>query len=86
MLSENWQEMHRISVPTEEKANVLEQSVKHSIFAFKLKKVEELLTLNAKEIKELNKDDDFMLLMEKQKRLIAAKKTISAALGRIIIR
>ncbi|MEI6694922.1 MAG: DNA primase [Bacteroidota bacterium] len=86
MLSENWQEMHRISVPTEEKANVLEQSVRHSIFAFKLKKVEELLTLNAIEIKELNKDEDFMILMEKQKRLIAAKKTISAALGRIIIR
>ncbi len=86
MLSENWQEMHRISVPTEEKTNVLEQSVHHSVFSFKLKKVEELLALNAKEIKELGSDDDFIILMEKQKRLIGAKKMISAALGRIIIR
>jgi len=86
MLSENWQEMHRISVPTEDRAIVLEQSVHHSVFSFKLKKVEEMLTMNAKEIKELGNDDDFMVLMEKQKRLIDAKKAISAALGRIIIR
>ena len=86
MLSENWQEMHRISVPTEDKAIILEQSVRHSILAFKLKKVEGMLTLNAKEIKELGNDEDFIILMEKQKRLIDAKKAISAALGRIVIR
>ncbi len=86
ILSENWQEMHRISVPTEEKASILEQSVNHSVFSFKLKKVEEMLAFNARTIKELGKDDDFMVLMEKQKRLIDAKKAISAALGRIIIR
>lgn len=86
MLSDNWQEMHRISVPTEEKTIVLEQSVNHSVFSFKLKKVEEMLAKNAKEIKELGNDEDFIILMEKQKRLIAAKKMISAALGRIVIR
>jgi DNA primase len=86
MLSDNWQEMHRISVPTEDKIIVLEQSVNHSVFSFKLKKVEEMLAKNAKEIKELGNDEDFIILMEKQKRLIAAKKKISAALGRIVIR
>ncbi len=86
MLSENWQEMHRISVPTEDKAIVLEQSVNHSVFSFKLKKVEELLALNAKEIKELSNDEDLIILMEKQKRLLNVKKMISAELGRIVIR
>ncbi|MFZ4398467.1 MAG: DNA primase [Bacteroidales bacterium] len=86
MLSENWQEMHRISVPTEDKTIVLEQSVRHSILAFKLKKVEEMLAQNANEIKGLGNEDDFSILMEKQKRLINSKKMISAALGRIVIK
>jgi DNA primase len=85
-LSENWQKMHRIFVPTEDETHILEASVNHSVFSFKLKKIEAMLASNAKEIKELNNDEDIIILMEKQKRLLNIKKMISSALGRIIIR
>jgi len=86
VLSDNWEKMHRIFVPTEDESKILEQSVKHSILSFKLKKVEEKLAGNAHEIKELKNDEDLIILMEKQKNLLTAKKDISLALGRIIIR
>ncbi|MCX6232148.1 MAG: DNA primase [Bacteroidetes bacterium] len=85
-LSENWQKMHRIFVPTEDETLILEESVNHSVYSFKLKKIEAMLASNAKEIKELTNDEDVIILMEKQKRLLTIKKMISAALGRIIIR
>ena len=86
VLSENWDKMHHIYVPQEEDAKILEQSVRHSVLSFKLKKTEEMLGMNAKEIKEETDEDNLLILMEKQRTLLEAKKLISTQLGRIIIR
>jgi DNA primase len=88
VLSDNWDKMHRIYVPLEEDIKKLEISVKHSILSFKLKKVEEILANNEKDLKVLSNDndDDLIILMENQKKWLNVKKIISAALGRIIIK
>jgi len=83
-LSDNWQNLHHISVPSEDRQIILELSVKNSLLSFKLKKVEDMLTENAKLIKECNDDENLILSMEKQKRLLDIKKAISSMLKRII--
>lgn len=85
-LSDNWDKMHHIYVPQEEDSKILEQSVRHSVLSFKLKKTEEVLSLNAKEIKEETEEDNLLILMLKQKTWLDIKKAISAELGRIVIR
>ena len=62
VLSENWDKMHHIYVPQEEDAKILEQSVRHSVLSFKLKKTEEMLGMNAKEIKEETDEDNLLIL------------------------
>ena len=83
-LSENWQLLHRISVPTEEREKILEDSIKNSLLSFKLKKVEEMLSENSFLLKECTDDEEMILIMEKQKRLLNIKKAISLMLKRII--
>lgn len=83
-LSDNWENLHRISVPSEDRQTILELSVKNSLLSFKLKKVEDMLTENAKLIKECADDEDLILNMERQKRLLDVKKAISLLLKRII--
>lgn len=83
-LSENWMNLHKISVPTEDMKKNLDPSVKNSLLSFKLKKVENMLTENAKLIKECDDYEDVMQFMEKQKNLLDIKKAISSLLGRII--
>ena len=83
-LSENWMNLHKISVPTEDMKKNLDPSVKNSLLSFKLKKVENMLTENAKLIKECEDYEDIMQFMEKQKNLLDIKKAISLLLGRII--
>ena len=84
VLSDNWQKLHRISVPTEERDKILELSVKNSLLSFKLKKVEDMLLENSKLIKDCEDDEALILNMDKQKRLLDIKKAISLMLKRII--
>ncbi len=83
-LSDNWENLHRISVPSEDRQTILELSVKNSLLSFKLKKVEEMRTENSKLIRDCKDDDELILYLEKQKRYDNIKKAISLLLKRII--
>jgi DNA primase len=86
-LSENWKSIARIDVSAE--TDQLKQAVVSSVYAFKAKKVEQLIDQNQQEIKKVQQEDkgeDLMILMAKQKELKAISKKLNLSLGRIITR
>lgn len=84
-LSENWEQMHKISVPKEEE--MLREVVEKSIFHLKNRKVLRMIEENQKKIKEAYaKGEDYHELMEMHQKLESVKKEISKILGIDILR
>lgn len=85
-LSENWEQMHRITVPIEE--HVLQDSVERAILYLKKKKVMKMLDESSHKIQQAQqKGEDFTELMEEHMRIEQIKVDISkGALGIDILR
>ncbi len=80
LLSENWEAMHQIFVPLEEKN--LKDSVEKSVYHLKNKQVIRMLTENQKKIKEAHSSgEEYIHLMEHHKELEEVKMKISKVLG-----
>jgi DNA primase len=79
-LSENWEEMHKISVPSEE--IIMKDAVEHSIYHLKNKMVMKMIEENQSKIKSahINKEE-YQHLLEHQQRLDKIKMEISKWLG-----
>ena len=80
-LSENW-EKKRIFVVTEKER--LKTSVTTSVFAFKAKKVDEMIIDNQKKIKNAENEEDRLILMHKHITLKNVSREINDQLSRII--
>jgi DNA primase len=76
----------RIHIPVEEDEEVLERAVTSSILAFKARRIEQLLSDTAKEIKNPAPDTDVMSLMNRYQELKIINTQINKQLGRIITR
>jgi len=80
VLSEEWEQMHKIIVPIEE--NVLRDSVEKAVIHLKNKKILRMLEENQKKIQQAYKEGkDFTELMEMHKMLESVKMEISKLLG-----
>jgi len=80
VLSEEWEQMHKIIVPIEE--NVLRDSVEKAVIHLKNKKMLRRLEENQKKIQQAYKEGkDFTELMEMHKMLESVKMEISKLLG-----
>lgn len=80
VLSEEWEQMHKIIVPIEE--SLLKDSVEKAVIHLKNKKVLRMLEENQKKIQEAHKaGKDFTELMEMHKMLESVKMDISKILG-----
>lgn len=85
VLSDNWEQMHRIYVPKEEE--ILREVVEKSIIHLKNRKVLRMLDDSQKKLKEAHeKGEDFTELMENHKRLEQIKMEISKLLGIDVLR
>lgn len=85
-LSEYWEKLHQIYVPSEESNKILEKLVVQALFSYKLNRIVKLLNENSEEIKNSENDEEVLILVEKQKKLENVKKDLSSKLGRIIIK
>lgn len=85
-LSEQWEKLHQIYVPTEEMNKILDKVVTQALFSYKLKRVEKMIKENSEEIKNCDNDDNILILVENQKKLENIKKDLSLKLGRVIIK
>lgn len=85
-LSEYWEKLHQIFVPTEESNRILEKVVAQALFSYKLKRIEKMLKDNAEDIKNAENNDDIIILIEKQRKLDNIKRDLSMKLGRVIIK
>ena len=84
-LSDNWEQMHKITVPKEEE--ILREVVEKSIFHLKNRKVLRMLEENQKKIKEAYaKGEDYTDLMQMHQRLESVKQEISRVLGIDVLR
>jgi len=86
-LSEKWKSKARIEVNDE--TDQLKQTVVSSVYAFKAKKIEQLIAQNQQEIKTIQgekQDEDLLILMNRQKELKDISKKLNLSLGRIITR
>ncbi len=80
VLSEEWEQMHKIIVPIEE--SLLRDSVEKAVIHLKNKKVLRMLEENQKKIQIAHKEGkDFTELMEMHKMLESVKMEISKMLG-----
>ena len=80
VLSEEWEQMHKIIVPVEE--SLLRDSVEKAVIHLKNKKVLRMLEENQKKIQIAHKEGkDFTELMEMHKMLESVKMEISKMLG-----
>jgi DNA primase len=86
-LSDNWKSKAKIEVSTE--TDQLKQAVISSMYAFKAKKIEQLIAQNQQEIKKVQDEEhyeDLIILLNRQKELKAISKRLNLSLGRIITR
>ncbi len=88
-LSKNWEHRHRIYVVNEE--DDLKPRVLHAVYAFKLKKLEQMITKNQEEIREAESQqspDELHLhdLMTQSRDLQSKRSLFAAALNRIVTR
>ncbi len=80
LLSENWETMHNIIVPLEEKN--LKDSVERAVYHLKNKQVMKMLSENQKKIKEAHgSGEEFNHLLEHHRELEEVKMKISKVLG-----
>ena len=80
VLSEQWEQMHKIIVPVEE--NLLRDSVEKAVIHLKNKKILRMLEENQQKIRQAHKEGkDFTELMEMHKMLESVKMQISKMLG-----
>ncbi len=75
-------DQHHILVQTEEQ--VLKKSVYSALYSFKAKHIEKLLGETSLELKSAGSEEDTLILLQKHKQLMEAKKYFNKLLGRII--
>ncbi len=83
-LSENWYNMHNITVPDE--TDKLKGTVMGAIFHLKKKKVSSMITTKQKLIQEEKDEANIMVLMKEYLELKEVEKYISNYLGSVIIK
>jgi DNA primase len=83
-LSENWYNMHNITVPDETER--LKGTVMGAIFHLKKKKIATMISVKQKAIKEEKDEDNVMILMKEYLALKEVEKYISNYLGSVIIK
>jgi DNA primase len=84
-LSNNWQEMHQIAVPSEE--TNLKDTVEKAVYHLKNKMVMKMIDDNQHKLKAAYANgEDYTLLLEHQKMLDEVKKQISKSLGIDVLR
>ena len=81
-LSPNWFDKHKIEVPTE--LEVLKQSVESSVFSLLIKKVDQMITENQKELGK-SSEEDVSTILTKHKKLLETRSELAKMLGNIII-
>ncbi|HEX7365960.1 MAG TPA: DNA primase [Pelobium sp.] len=84
VLSENWYNMHNITVPDE--TEKLQGTVMGAIFHLKKKKIASIIAAKQEEIKAEKNPDNEMILMQEYKALKEVEKYISNYLGSVIIK
>lgn len=84
VLSENWYNMHNISVP--EETEKLQGTVMGAIFHLKKKKIASILANKQKEIQEEKDAEKQLTLMVQYKELKELERYISSYLGSVIIK
>jgi len=82
-LSPNW-ETHKIFTTTEDQQ--LKVAVINTMYAFKLSKVNQLITKNQEQLKTETAEDIHLQLLQEQVNLQQIKKQLAAKLGRIILK
>ncbi len=82
-LSENWLK-NKIPVTTE--VDILQQTVEHTLLAFKARTIDRMILELQKELKVSQSDEDMMISLSRMKELKEISKKINAELGRVIIR
>lgn len=88
-LSKNWEERHHIYVPTEQE--LLKQTVLEVVYAFKLQKLEQMISENQRLLKEMQDqkeaDHDAMIgLIKANQQLKAIRNTFAKELNRIVVK
>ena len=81
-LSHNWLDKHKIEIPTE--LEVLKQSVESSVFSLLLKKVDQMITENQKELGKCT-EEEISTILTKHKKLLETRSELAKMLGNIII-
>ncbi len=81
-LSENWYNMHNITVPNE--TEKLKGTVMGAIFHLKKKKINTIISAKQKQIQEEKDGDNVMILMKEYLELKEVEKYISNYLGAVI--
>lgn len=83
-LSENWEKAHQIFVPLEE--SLLKQSVLSAIYSLKLKKVMKMIVETQEEMKKQITEEEQIILLEKNMRLMAVVKNLAKIKGIVILK
>lgn len=91
VLSANWEERHRISVPTrdDDTRHILVRDLVESVLAIRSRRLEKMIYDNQQELKTLQeegRDDDMILLLTKDQELKMIYSKLNKSLGRIIPR
>jgi len=80
-LSYNW-ERNKIHVKTEQ--DNLKVQVASTVLSFKVKKIEQMIMANQKELKETTDTEDYMILLQKHMSLKQVSREINKQLSRIV--
>ncbi|MGL5892357.1 MAG: hypothetical protein ACRC3B_20875, partial [Bacteroidia bacterium] len=77
-------ERHFIYVQTE--SQLLRQAAVHSVNVLKLRRLEQMIAENQKQLRDTPDSDQQMQLMQQQLQLLQAKRHFSSLLGRIVLK
>lgn len=83
-LSENWKTKHKIYIQKED--DVLERAVVHSLLAFKLDKLKQQKKELQGQLKEVEQDNDALVILSKINQVNKKVQLIADKLGRIVLR
>ena len=81
-LSQNWKEKHEISVSMEE--DNLEKSIKNSMYAYKMKRIDLMVEERQNELKATDDVDAQITLLAEMQQLREIKKAYAKELGIVI--
>ncbi|QEC51333.1 hypothetical protein [Anseongella ginsenosidimutans] len=84
VISENWENMHGIYVPSE--TELLAQAVLSAIFHLKMRKVMRMIAGNQLKLKEVTDTEEQMALQLEHIRLSNIKRELSKELGTVILK